>query len=68
VEEVNKVLDAYNVARTRDEKTGDVVHPSLVYVINSDGRLHYALNSPPVSQVLAASRQADTSHTKIAAR
>jgi cytochrome oxidase Cu insertion factor (SCO1/SenC/PrrC family) len=69
VEAVNAVLDAYNVARTRDEKTGDVVHPALVYVVNSNGSLQYALNSPKVSWLVDASRQAATpSPTNVALR
>lgn len=42
VDEVNAVLDAWQVPRTRDALTGDVTHPSLVYVIDADGRIAFA--------------------------
>lgn len=42
VDAVNGVLDAWNVARRRDPKTGDVAHPPLFYVVSADGRLAYA--------------------------
>jgi protein SCO1/2 len=42
VDEVESVLDAWNVARRRDPDTGDVTHPSLVYVLDAQARLVYA--------------------------
>jgi hypothetical protein len=36
------VLDAWSVARSRDLRTGEVTHPSLIYVIDRDGRIAYA--------------------------
>jgi protein SCO1/2 len=42
VEEVEAVLDAWNVARRRDPDTGDVTHPSLVYVLDAEGSIAYA--------------------------
>ena len=44
VEEVERALDAWQVPRSRDAQTGDVAHPSLVYVIAPDGRVAYASN------------------------
>ncbi len=41
-EAVNDVLDAWNVARRRDPRTGDVTHPPLVYVLDSSGQIAYA--------------------------
>lgn len=43
VDEVTRVLDAYQVQRGRDEKTGEVTHPAIVAVIDTDGRLAYTL-------------------------
>lgn len=40
---VERVLNAWRIPRIRNEKTGDVSHPSLVYVIDRDGRIAYAL-------------------------
>ena len=42
VEAVESALTAWNVARRRDETTGEVIHPSLVYIIAPDGRIAYA--------------------------
>ena len=42
VGEVESVLDAWNVARQRDPDTGDVAHPSLVYVLDAQARIAYA--------------------------
>jgi protein SCO1/2 len=42
VDAVNGALDAWNVARQRDPKTGDVAHPPLVYVLDAAGRIAYA--------------------------
>jgi protein SCO1 len=42
VQDVEAVLDGWNVPRTRDMNTGEVTHPSLVYVIDRDGTLAYA--------------------------
>ena len=40
---VERVLNAWRIPRVRNEKTGDVSHPSLVYVIGRDGRISYVL-------------------------
>ncbi len=42
VDRVNAVLDDWQVARERDVVTGDVVHPSLVFVVDAEGRIAYA--------------------------
>ncbi|MCO6432071.1 MAG: SCO family protein [Deltaproteobacteria bacterium] len=45
-EQVNAALDAFKVPRERDQKNGDVIHPSLVYLISSEGELAYTFNGP----------------------
>ena len=48
-EEVERALNAWRVPRVRNERTGDLSHPSLVYVIGPDGRIAYALSgSEPI--------------------
>jgi protein SCO1/2 len=42
VDEIETVLDAWNVARSRDTRTGDVTHPSLVYVLDDRGLIAFA--------------------------
>jgi cytochrome oxidase Cu insertion factor (SCO1/SenC/PrrC family) len=46
VEEVERALNAWRIPRIRNERTGDVSHPSIVYVIGPDGMIAYALNGP----------------------
>lgn len=41
VEEVNRVLDALQMSRERDLQTGDITHPSLVYILDADGTIAY---------------------------
>lgn len=46
---VERVLNAWRVPRARNERTGDVSHPSVVYVIGQDGRIAYVVSgSQPV--------------------
>ena len=40
--DVEAALDAWEVPRRRNERTGEVTHPSLVYVIDEEGRIAYA--------------------------
>lgn len=42
-EEVERALNAWRVPRVRNEKTGELSHPTLVYVIGTDGRIAYAV-------------------------
>jgi len=41
VGQVNAMLDAWGVARTRDERTGDIIHSPLVYGIDREGRIAF---------------------------
>ncbi len=41
---VERALNAWRVPRARNEKTGDIMHPSLVYVVSADGRIAYVVN------------------------
>jgi cytochrome oxidase Cu insertion factor (SCO1/SenC/PrrC family) len=42
VEDVEAALDAWNVPRSRSTTTGEVTHPSLLYIVDRDGSLAYA--------------------------
>jgi protein SCO1 len=54
VEEVEAVLDAWNVARTRDTATGQVAHPPLSYLLDDDGTLAFVtLSGGAIMQELA---------------
>jgi len=41
VDDVNAVLDAWNMPRERDERSGDITHPGLVYLVDGDGTVAY---------------------------
>lgn len=58
VDEVTRVLDAFNVPRARDEDTGDVSHPALAYVIDGEGAVAFALEGPTLSWLPEAVRRA----------
>jgi cytochrome oxidase Cu insertion factor (SCO1/SenC/PrrC family) len=44
---VERTLSAWRVPRARNPATGEVTHPSMVYVVGPDGRLAYALGADP---------------------
>lgn len=43
VPDVERALSQWRIPRTRNESTGDLVHPSIVYLVSPAGRLVYAL-------------------------
>ena len=47
VESVERTLDAWGVARTRNERTGEILHPVSIYLIDRLGRLAYIAPSDP---------------------
>ncbi len=55
---VGRTLDAFNMVSQRNEKTGDIDHVALVYVIDPRGRIAYALASPTAAWVVEAARRA----------
>jgi protein SCO1/2 len=42
-EAVEPTLNAWRVPRARNQKTGDISHPSIVYIVDADGRIAYAV-------------------------
>jgi protein SCO1/2 len=42
VADVEAALDRWEVPRQRDLRTGDIVHPPLVYVVDANGRIAYS--------------------------
>lgn len=55
-EAVMPVLDAFGMAHQRDPRTGDVVHPPLVYLMEGDGTLAYASTGVTAHLVQLAER------------
>jgi protein SCO1/2 len=55
-DEVERTLNAWRIPRVRNVKTGDISHPSMVYVIGSDGRITFVVASG--AEVIAAAVRA----------
>jgi cytochrome oxidase Cu insertion factor (SCO1/SenC/PrrC family) len=49
VPDVLAALAAYGIGFSRDEKTGDIAHPGLIYVLDGEGRIAFRFLDPPVS-------------------
>lgn len=56
VDEVEAVLDAWNMARQRDPTTGDVAHPPLLYLVDAEGTIVFATISGRATIVELARR------------
>lgn len=56
VEDVNAALDAWGIPRERDEQTGDVTHPGIVYIVDSEGSLAYGATGGVAQMVSLAER------------
>ncbi|HXW08297.1 MAG TPA: SCO family protein [Vicinamibacterales bacterium] len=52
-EVVERTLNAWRVPRARNEKTGDISHPYIVYVLGRDGRIAFVVNGGPDAIVAA---------------
>jgi cytochrome oxidase Cu insertion factor (SCO1/SenC/PrrC family) len=59
VEAVEAMLAAWNVPAARDERTGEISHPALVYVVDGQGRLAYAFTNPPPRWIAEAVQRLD---------
>jgi cytochrome oxidase Cu insertion factor (SCO1/SenC/PrrC family) len=49
--DATQVAQAYGVSFQRNDRTGDIVHPGLVFLIDADGRVGYTFNNPPAAWV-----------------
>ena len=52
--DVQRVAEAWGVPAARDERTGDLVHPGLVFVVDPAGRLAYTFSNPPAAWIREA--------------
>ena len=43
LEAVERTLNAWRVPRARNQQTGDISHPSVVYIVDADGRIAYVV-------------------------
>ena len=65
IPEVNSVIEQYKVANTRDEKTGDITHPALVFVIAPDSTIAYTFNNPPAKWLQQAIARTKSTSRKV---
>jgi len=56
---VEAVRESWGVSARRDEKTGEIVHPGLVFVVDAEGRLAYRFANPPAEWLVAAVARLD---------
>lgn len=54
--DVERVLNAWRIPRARNERTGEISHPPLVYVVDDRGRIAFAVAGNP--QIIAAAVRA----------
>lgn len=47
IDDVNRAIKSYGVATARDQETGDIIHPAMVFVIDQRGKLAFTFNDPP---------------------
>jgi protein SCO1/2 len=62
VDEVLRVSERYGVTFTRDERTGDIAHPGLVFLIDADGGLAYTFSNPSPAWVREGLRRLGRTH------
>ena len=55
-DDVERTLSAWRVPRTRNLRTGDISHPSMIYVIGPDGRIAYVLSGGAAAIAAALTR------------
>jgi cytochrome oxidase Cu insertion factor (SCO1/SenC/PrrC family) len=56
VDEVEATLDAWKVERSRDRSTGEIAHPSLVYLLDPGGRIAF-VTTGNAAQIVGAARR-----------
>ena len=57
IEDVKKAIADYGVNSTRDENTGDIIHPAMVFVIDQNGKLAFTFNNAPSRWIKQAIRR-----------
>jgi cytochrome oxidase Cu insertion factor (SCO1/SenC/PrrC family) len=55
-ETVERTLNAWRIPRVRNEKTGDLSHPAVVYIVSPTGRITYVVDG--VAETIAAAVRA----------
>ncbi len=53
-EQVARLTEAFSVPVSRDEKTGEIFHPALVFVLDQEARVTYGFTDPPLEWIQEA--------------
>ncbi|GIL16477.1 MAG: hypothetical protein BroJett040_02280 [Oligoflexia bacterium] len=59
IQSVQETLQKLEMPTQRDEKTGDIGHPALVYVLDREGQIAYTFNNPTVQWLTEALERLD---------
>ena len=62
VGDVNTALDGWVIPRERDELTGDITHPAIVYMVEPDGTIAYG-STGGVAQMVSLAQRLDPATT-----
>jgi protein SCO1 len=62
LDDVLQTAERYGVAFTRDERTGEIVHAPLVFMIDAEGRLAYTFSNPSPAWVREGLRRLGPTH------
>ena len=52
--DVLRVAEVYGIRVERNDRSGDVVHPGLVFIVDARGQLVYTFNAPPSAWIREA--------------
>ena len=56
VDDVNAALDGWKIPRERDQVTGDITHPAIVYMVEPDGTIAYG-STGGIEQMVSLARR-----------
>jgi protein SCO1/2 len=62
VDQVELVLSRWQVPRSRNVRTGELIHPSIVYLVNEAGRITHLVDGSPDAVLLAWEDQRTLAH------
>jgi protein SCO1/2 len=64
-QDVVDVVQAYGVPFERNERTGDIAHPGLVFLIDAGGRLAYTFNNPSPAWIREGLLRLERAHAAV---
>jgi cytochrome oxidase Cu insertion factor (SCO1/SenC/PrrC family) len=64
-QDVVDVIETYGVPFERDDRSGDITHPGLVFLVDAEGRLAYTFNNPPSAWIREGLLRLDGAHAPL---